>query len=78
MFEQALSAIDSYNQNLKREKTLPENVIRLYRSFSILYKKLLILKMSPEKVDLQILISRIKKTDTIAKAWLLKEAKKML
>lgn len=70
MYEQALAGVDSYKQNLKREKTLPLEIIKLYNNFIILYKKLLKLKITPAKDESYLLMKSIKKTETIAKTWL--------
>jgi hypothetical protein len=75
MYEQAFLSIDSFQQNLKREKTLPEEFIILYTAFLGFYKKLLKLKLSPNKLENSLLYNSVKKTETIAKTWLLEQSK---
>ncbi len=73
MYEQALLNIDSYKQILKREKTLPEDILKLYKNFVGLYSKLLKIKLSQEKGEAKLLLKSIKKTDTIGKNWLIEK-----
>ncbi|MBS1495183.1 MAG: hypothetical protein JST55_16880 [Bacteroidetes bacterium] len=73
MYEQAILTIESYKQNLKREKTLPEGIKKLYSSFINLYQKILKLKLTPGKYEAQALLKTILKTETIAKNWLLEQ-----
>jgi len=78
MYEQAISGIESYKQNLKRENTLPHEILKLYSTFIVFYKKLLKIKLYGNKDDARLLNKHIKKTDTMAKAWLLKQSAELL
>lgn len=71
MYEQGFLNIDSYKQMLKREKTLPADVLKLYTNFISLYSKLLKIKVSPDKGEAKMLLNQIKKADTVVKSWLI-------
>lgn len=77
MHEQAFLNLDSYYHTLKREKTLPADVLKLYTTFLSLYKKLLKLKLSPNKSEAFLLAGSIKRSDTVAKSWLIKMCEKL-
>jgi hypothetical protein len=71
MFEEALSAADSYKQNIKREKKLPQDLIKLYGNFIQAYKMLIKIKLSCDKSEAGLLLQKIKKNESTAKSWLI-------
>lgn len=71
MFEEAISAADSYRQNIKREKKLPQDLIKLYGNFINSYKSLIKMNLSGDKSGAGMLLQKIKKSESTAKTWLI-------
>jgi hypothetical protein len=79
MYEQAFLHLDSYRQTLKREKTLPAEIINLYLTFVSLYQKLIKIRLSPiKKNDARMLANEIKKSSTVVKNWLIQKCGELL
>ncbi len=73
LYDQSLMAVDAFNHFLKREKKVSLSVKRLYLLFAKFYEHLLKLKLKGDSAGIGVLNKTIKNSDSISKAWLLKQ-----
>lgn len=78
MTEEAYYIIDSYKHYIKRNETASAFVMNTNRNFLETYSKLLRLKLSPDRDEIDFLLKETEQTETINKEWLIRKANEII